>query len=93
MVSSTCSMFMVGGSKSDLIKHHPVRINLCISFWVQHHSLVGSEVGKGDFCILRAHINCVYDSVVVKILFTDVSNSIPCNLCGKVSSDYKIAFD
>lgn len=71
--------------KSDLIKHHPVWIDLCISFWVQHHSLVGTEVSKGDLCVLRAHINWVYKCVVVKVLFTNVSNSVPCNLSVKVS--------
>ncbi len=62
-----------------LIEDHPVGVNLRVALWVQHHSLIGSEVGQGDLSILWAVVDYVDDIVLVKVSFTRVSNFVLCN--------------
>lgn len=63
-------------SEADLVKHHPVRINLRIALRVQYDSLIGSEVCKGDLRALGTHVNEIQDCVIVKIILTHVSDAI-----------------
>lgn len=60
-----------------LIEDHPVGVDLGVSLWVQHHGLVGPEVGQGDLGVLRAVVDDVNDAVLVKVPFALVSNSVP----------------
>lgn len=59
-----------------LIEDHPVGVDLGVSLWVQHHGLIGPEVGQGDLGVLRAVVDDVNDAVFVKVPFARVSNSV-----------------
>lgn len=59
-----------------LIEDHPVGVDLGVSLWVQHHGLVGPEVGQRDLGVLRAVVDDVNDAVFVKVPFARVSNSV-----------------
>lgn len=62
-----------------LIEDHPVGVNLRVSLWVQHHGLIGPEVGQGDLGVLWAVVDHVYDTVFVKVSFARVSNLVSWN--------------
>ncbi len=64
--------------RTDLIEHHPVWIDLRISFWIQNHCLIGSEVGESHLSVLRTNINDVTKCVIVKVILTNVANPITC---------------
>lgn len=59
-----------------LIEDHPVGVDLGVSLWVQHHGLIGPEVGQRDLGVLRAVVDDVNDAVFVKVPFACVSNSV-----------------
>ncbi len=61
-----------------LMSDHPVGINLCSSFGVQMYHLKLPEVSVTDGVVLRAHIQNVWNVVIVKIIFADIASSIPC---------------
>lgn len=63
-------------SQADLVKHHPVRINLGITLRVQYDSLIGSEVCKRDLRTLWTHVNQIQYCIIVKVILTHVSNTI-----------------
>ncbi len=64
--------------RTDLIEHHPVWIDLRISFWIQNHRLIGSEVGESHLSVLRTNINDVTKCVIVKVILTNIANPITC---------------
>lgn len=59
-----------------LIEDHPVGVDLGVSLWVQHHGLVGPEVGQGDLCVLWAVVDDVDDVVFVKVPFARVPDPV-----------------
>lgn len=62
-----------------LIEDHPVGVDLGVSLRVQHHGLVGPEVGQGDLCVLWAVVDDVDDAVFVKVPFALVANPVHFN--------------
>lgn len=59
-----------------LIKDNPVGVNLSLALWVQHDSLIGSEVCQCDLCILRASVNPVNHMVQVEVSSAGVAHPI-----------------
>lgn len=55
---------------------HPVGINLCGSFRIQMHHLEFPEVCHTDGIVLRTHIEDIWDTVVVKVIFACIPSSI-----------------
>ena len=60
----------------NLIQHHPVGVDLGVALRVQNDRLIGSEVCQRDLGALRTHVNQIHHSVVIKVVFTDVSNTV-----------------
>lgn len=61
-----------------LMPYHPVGIDLCCSFGIQMDHLELSEVCAADAVVLWAHVEYVWDAVVVKVIFACVASSVPC---------------
>lgn len=59
-----------------LVENHPVGVNLWVTLWVQHYSLIGPEVSQGDLSVLRAVVDYINNIVFVKVSFTCISNFI-----------------
>lgn len=60
----------------NLVQHHPVGVDLCVSLRIQNHSLVLSEVSEGDLSIFWTYVDGVNDGVVVKILLAYVTHAV-----------------
>lgn len=63
-------------SPAYLVEHYPVWIDLGVTLRIQNHSLIGPEVCEGNFCTFRAHIQRVNHCIIVKVILTDVTNTI-----------------
>lgn len=50
-----------------LIQYDPVGVDLSLAFWVQHHSLISSEIRQHDLRVLGACVDPVDDLVLVKV--------------------------
>lgn len=61
-----------------LVPDHPVRIDLSGSLGIQVDHLELPEVCSGDGVVLRAHVENIWDAVVVKVVYAGVSSSIAC---------------
>lgn len=61
---------------AHLIEDHPVGVNLRVPLWIQHYSLIGSEVSQGDLSVFWAVVDYVNDFVIVKVSFACVANSV-----------------
>lgn len=59
-----------------LVKHHPVWINLGITFRVQYNSLIGPEVCECNLSTLWTHIYQIHHCVIVKVILTHISDTI-----------------
>lgn len=62
-----------------LVSHHPVGINLSGSLWIQVDHLELPEVCNADGIVLWTHIQYVWNTVIVKVVFAGVSSSIACS--------------
>lgn len=69
---STCPV----SSPAYLVEHYPVWIDLGVTLRIQNHSLIGPEICEGDFCTFRAHIQRVNHCVIVKVILTDITNTV-----------------
>ncbi len=60
-----------------LIEHHPVRVDLSITLRVQNDCLIGSEICKCDFSTFWTHVNHIHHRIIVKVILTYVTDSVP----------------
>lgn len=59
-----------------LVEHYPVWIDLSVTLGIQNHGLIGPEVREGNFCTFWAHIQRVNHCVIVKVILTDITNTV-----------------
>lgn len=59
-----------------LMPHHPVGVDLRGACWVQRHHLESAEISFADGKILRAHVIDVQNTVLIKVIFADVTTAI-----------------
>jgi hypothetical protein len=62
-----------------LVTNDPVGVNLCGTLGVQGYHLEVPEVSLTNGIVLRTHIINVWDTVVVKVVFTDITPPITCS--------------
>jgi hypothetical protein len=61
---------------SAFVVDDPSWILLIVTDWIKSDALEGSEVGRDDFVVVWADIVVVVNFVVVKVVFTDITDSI-----------------
>ncbi len=59
------------------LKHHPVRVDLSVTLRVQNDCLIGSEICKCDFSTFWTHVNHIHHRIIVKVILTYVTDSVP----------------
>lgn len=62
--------------RTHIVEDDPVGINLCFSFWIQDHSLIGPEIRVEDFLVVWTGVQVVWNAVTIKIILTDVASTI-----------------
>lgn len=59
-----------------LMPHHPVGVDLRGACWVQRHHLESAEISFTDGKVLRAHVIDVQNTVLIKVVFADITTTI-----------------
>lgn len=59
-----------------LVTNDPVGINLCGPLGIQRDHLEVSEVCLGDGVVLGTHIINIWDVIIVKVIFTNITSAV-----------------
>ena len=81
MLLTYCNAWVRVGSLNQLfalMSDHPVGIDLGGSLGIQVDHLELSKVCDTDGVVLRTHIENIWDTVVVKVIFASIASSIAC---------------
>lgn len=78
MLTYSYARIRIGGLNQffALVANNPVGVNLSCTLGIQGDHLKLSEISFTDVIIFRAHIINIWDAVIVKVIFADITSAI-----------------